>query len=116
MIFLWKTQMTLMYSSAWFYFIQCLISSSFINHHCLPYIPFLIQFHQILTKLFQFIPQPRYLLLLISTLTTRAHSLTLPTYTQYNFIKRANDPLKFGVIAEIEEICLKLGIKKKWGD
>ena len=82
MMFLWKTQIILMCSFAWFYLIQCLLSSSFIDHDCLPYISFLIQFHQTLTKLFPFTLQPRYLLLLISKLTTGVHSLTLPTYTQ----------------------------------
>ena len=117
-ILLCETQMTFMYSSAWFYFIQCLISSSFIDHHCLLYVPFLIQFHQRLTKLFQSIHQPRYLSLLVSTLTTKAHSLTLPpwAHTQHIFIKGANDPLKFGIIWEIEKNYLKLGTEKKWGD
>ena len=92
-------------------------SSSFIDHHCLPYVPFSIHFHQALTKLSQSIPQPKYLSFLISTLTTSAHSVALPpcAHTQHTFIKEGVDLLKFDVIEEIEKTCLRLGIKKKWG-
>ena len=130
-----ENYLTLMYSSTWFYFIQCLISSSFIDHHCLPYVPFLIQFHQTLTKLSQFILQPTKIFVFvdfnINQGSSWCNSSSTPpplqppppphthththkhTHTQHTFMKGGTDPLKFDIIREIDNVCLKLGIDLK---